>query len=178
MKKSKKKDKKRKKRTNKQIAKEIPKENIGESLTFKQELFCKIFATSREFFGNGVQAYIEAYKPSQKGKSWYRSAQVCASRLLSNVIICQKIDSLLELGGLNDVSIDKHLLYVVTQYEDLNAKMKAIVEYNKLKQRVTNKVDLTSNGKELESITGMKITIEPKNGDSIQNKKPQAVGSS
>jgi hypothetical protein len=30
----------------------------------KQELFCELYATDREFFGNGVQSSIEAYDVS------------------------------------------------------------------------------------------------------------------
>lgn len=30
-------------------------------LTPKQLLFCRLYASDREFFGNGVQSYIEAY---------------------------------------------------------------------------------------------------------------------
>ena len=34
-------------------------------LTLEQELFCKIYTTAdSEFFGNGVQSYLEAFGPS------------------------------------------------------------------------------------------------------------------
>lgn len=114
----------------------------------KQELFCKLYATDREFFGNGVESYIEAYDPDRKG-NWYKSAQGSASRLLSSAIICEKINGLLERGGLNDEFVDKQLLFLITQHSELSTKAKAIQEYNKLKSRIINKTDLTSNGKQI-----------------------------
>ena len=40
-------------------------------LTKKQELFCEMYATEREYFGNGTQAYAKAYNIdlSEKGKN-------------------------------------------------------------------------------------------------------------
>jgi len=110
----------------------------------KQELFCKLYATDREFFGNGTQAYIKAYKPDRVKKGWYKSAQSAASRLLSNVIICEHLNKLLESEGLNNSFIDKQLLFIITQHSDLNAKIRAIQEYNKIKRRITEQVDHTS----------------------------------
>lgn len=125
---------------------ENPKED---KLNIQQELFCQLYATDREFFGNGTQTYIEVYEPDQKKPNWYRGAQASASRLLSNVIICARINELLEMGGLNDAFVDKQLLYLIQQHEDKTAKVAAIREYNKLKSRVTEKIDHTSKGKRL-----------------------------
>ena len=38
-------------------------------LSPQQERFCNLFASDQEFFGNGVQSYIEAYKPKRNGFS-------------------------------------------------------------------------------------------------------------
>lgn len=160
-KKKKKKDKKKDThKTQNQLKTELKPEPVSDKLTAKQELFCKIFATSREFFGNGVHSYIEAYKPSKKNKSWYQSSQVCASRLLSNVIICNRINHLLELGGMTDVSMDKHLLFVATQYDDLSAKMKAIIEFNKLKGRIVDKKQVEFTGLSLKELYDAAKEIE------------------
>ena len=40
----------------------------------KQKKFCELFASDREFFGNGVQSYIEAYEPNIAKKNWYNIA--------------------------------------------------------------------------------------------------------
>lgn len=120
-------------------------------LTPKQERFCKLYASDREFFGNGVETYMEVYgdKYTKSKPNWYKAAQASASRLLSNVIICKRISDYLTLDGFNDNFVDKQLLSVITQYDDKSAKVQAIREYNKLKQRIIDKTDLTSKGKEI-----------------------------
>jgi len=115
----------------------------------RQELFCKLYATDREFFGNGVQSYIEVYEPDQSKPNWYKSAQGSASRLLSNAIVYNRINELLEEGGLNDAFVDKQLLFLISQQSDFTNKATAIREYNKLKQRIVDRLDHTSKGKEL-----------------------------
>lgn len=114
---------------------------LSSGLNPKQELFCKLYASDREFFGNGVQAYIEAYKPDIKKKGWYKLACQSASQLLSNIKVCEHITKLLDVNGLNDTHVDKQLYLVLTQDNDMNAKTRAIGEYNKLKQRITEKID-------------------------------------
>lgn len=111
----------------------------------KQEMFCQLYATEREFFGNGVQAYIEAYEPDTSQKNWYNAACASASRLLSNAKVCERINSLLEEQGLNDQNVDKQLLFLINQHADFKSKAAAIKEYNKLKTRITDKVELTVN---------------------------------
>lgn len=123
----------------------------------KQELFAKYYATDREFFGNGVESYLEAYDDSidRSKPNWYKTACAAASRLLGDVKVCLRINELLEDGGLNDQFVDKQLQMLVTQHADFSAKMKAIAEYNKLKARITARTeatviaDVTSDGKPL-----------------------------
>jgi hypothetical protein len=54
---------------------------------------------------------------------------------------------LLEETGFNDVAVDKQLATVITQNADFGSKVSAIREYNKLKQRITERIDHTSGGK-------------------------------
>lgn len=107
-------------------------------LNAKQERFCQLYATSGEFFGNGSECYANAYGV----KKTYRVAQVNASRLLSNAIICRRINDILEENGFNDVFVDKQLKFLLTQYADFSVKLGAIREYNKLKKRITEKVEM------------------------------------
>jgi len=116
----------------------------------RQELFCKLYATNEEFFGNGVASYIEAFKVDQKKRNWYKSACASSSRLLSNVKILERINTLLENNGLNDAFIDKQLLFLATQHTDFGAKLGAIKEYNTLKQRIIKKIDHTTKGQKLD----------------------------
>lgn len=108
----------------------------------KRELFCQLYATNREFFGNGTQAYIEAYDidiTSRKGA--YAAARASASDLLTNANILKRIDELLELGPLNDQNVDRQLGFLIEQNADYSNKMAAIREYNALKTRVTKKIE-------------------------------------
>ena len=100
----------------------------------KQRQFCEYYASSDEFFGNGVQSYIQAYKPKQIG-NWYNVARADASRLLTNANILEYVNSLLEMRGLNDPFVDKQLEFLITQHADFKSKLGGIHEYNQLKKR-------------------------------------------
>lgn len=108
----------------------------------KQELFCQLYSSDREFFGNGTQAYIEAYDMDMSKKNAYKVAQAAASRLLTNVKVLKRINELLELRGLNDAFIDKQLEFLVTQNAELSTKLSAIKEYNKLKSRILERSEV------------------------------------
>lgn len=127
----------------------LEKEEKNKKLNPKQELFCQLYATDREFFGNGTQSYIEAYEPDRSKPNWYKTCQVSASQLLSNPIVFNRINELLSDEGLNDAFVDKQLLFVIAQHDDKSSKVAAIREYNKLKTRITEKIDHTTNGKDL-----------------------------
>lgn len=119
----------------------------SDELNQKQKLFCALYASDREFFGNGVEAYAEAYNIDRNKPNWYSSAGAAASRLLKDGKILDEINKQLDLGGLNDATVDKELLFVIRQHSDYGAKTAAIREYNKLKQRIITKTDVTSGGK-------------------------------
>lgn len=116
-------------------------------LNDKQERFCELYATEREFFGNGVETYIEVYDPDKTKPNWYKTSCARASQLLSNIKVITRINDLLEINGLNDAFVDKQLHFLVTQHADFGNKLGAIKEYNKLKQRITDKIDHLSGGK-------------------------------
>lgn len=126
-------------------------------LTPKQELFCQLFASDREFFGNGVQSYAEAYNIDLTTKGGYSVARSGASENLTKPDILKRIDELLDFNGFNDQAVDKQLKFVIEQSADFGSKVAAIREYNKLKQRITDKseqtivADVTSNGETLAS---------------------------
>jgi phage terminase small subunit len=108
-------------------------------LTPKQELFCQYYTSpDMEVFGNGVRAYMAAYDIDQEG---YNSARTQVSVLLTNHNICKRIAELLDHEGLNDQFVDKQLLFLITQHDEPHAKLGAIKEYNKLKQRITDKIE-------------------------------------
>lgn len=110
----------------------------AKNLTMKQNIFCELYASDREFFGNGVESYIEAYDVDTTKPNYYAVASSAASRLLRNVKVLERINELLELGQLNDEFVDKQLAFVITQNADFGAKIQGIREYNKLKRRITD----------------------------------------
>lgn len=106
---------------------------IQKELTAKQKLFCSYYV-SPEYFANWVQAYMAAYDCE------YETAKHSASRLLRNGNICTHIATLLDDIWFNDNNVDKQLLFLINQMDDLSVKRAAIAEYNKLKSRITTRV--------------------------------------
>ncbi len=119
----------------------ISQETIAEKLTLRQEKFCQLYALDTRFMGNGVQAYLDVYDIDTTKTGWYKTACACASILLSNSKVYTRINNLLESSGLNDQFVDKQLLFVISQQADIGNKVQAIKEYNKLKQRITDKME-------------------------------------
>lgn len=109
-------------------------------LNLTQKQFCKNYV-SQEFFANGVQAYVEAYKIDLSKGGAYNSARARASALLTNINILSYINELLDLSGLNDTFVDKQMSLLITQNADFGSKLGAIREYNKLKSRITEKIE-------------------------------------
>ena len=111
------------------------------NLTLEQEMFCQYFTSPTEFYGNGVQSYASAYGHDITDSRSYNVAKSSASRLLTNVDVIDRINDLLDLNGLNDQYVDKQLLLLISQSADFNSKLGAIREYNKLKARVTERME-------------------------------------
>ena len=106
----------------------------------RKEEFCRLFASDREFMGNGVQSYIESFEPDESKKNWYQTARTQSHRLLTNVHINGRIAHLIE-AELNDFQADKQLSFLVAQNAEMSVKLGAIKEYNALKQRVVKKIE-------------------------------------
>jgi len=115
--------------------------NKETKLNEQQTKFCEYFL-SKEFYGNGIESYAMAYQKDLNNPREYNSCKVAASKLLTTNNILTYINSKLEEGGLNDAHIDKQLLFVINQNADFGAKMAAMREYNKLKQRITDKMKI------------------------------------
>jgi len=123
---------------------EEKKKEEDRKIKLRQEKFCKFYVSDdRDFFGNGVESYMEAY---DIGKDRYNTAKVNASQLLTKPNIIKRINELLETGGFNEENVDKQHLFLINQYADLKTKMQAIKEYNAVKNRVTKHIDVTSKG--------------------------------
>lgn len=120
-----------------------------DTLNPKQKEFCRLYATDREFFGNGVESYCEAYGLNFTDPKEYKVAATSAYRLLKKPEIIAEINKQIVETGFNESSVDKELSFLVTQHADLGTKLGAIKEFNKLKQRIVERQDITTNGKDL-----------------------------
>lgn len=114
----------------------------GHKLTPQQELFCQLYASDKEFFGNGVQSYAEAYGLDPSKPKDYSTAKAGASENLTKPYILERIGEIFEAHGLNDTFVDKQLEKLIIQDADFNTKIKAIQEYNKMKGRIINKQEI------------------------------------
>ncbi len=126
----------------KKKTKSTKKKSAGDKLNPLQRKFGKLYASEREFFGNGVQAYAKAYGIDLSTRGAYQSAKSAASRLLTNVNLLAYINELLEVV-LNEAHVDKQLAFLITQNADFGAKLGAIREFNALRQRITKKFEGT-----------------------------------
>lgn len=127
-------------------------------LTLQQELFCQYYTSPTEFYGNGVHSYLAAYGLDTANISHYNTAKSAACGLLVKPHVLKRIDSLMEEKGFNDQNADKQLLFLMSQHSDFNSKLGAIREYNKIKGRITQKIDHTLNN----PVTGIRvIRVDP-----------------
>ena len=130
-------------------------------LNLNREAFCQYYTKNQALFGNATLSYAEAfgYKLDElskedakyKGKgakrklvepsSYDKAYHVCSvqsSRLLRNADIQNRITALLnEL--LRDDIVDSQLAKIITQDDDLQSKVRAINEYNKVRGRIIDK---------------------------------------
>lgn len=113
---------------------------VKTSLIPQHEMFCQLFV-SQEFFANGAKSYLQVYPNSSE-----KNASGSARDLLAKPSIQRRINELIDQSGLTDSFVDKQLLFCITQMVDLKAKLAAIKEYNRLRGRVIERVDVTSYG--------------------------------
>lgn len=145
-----------------------------ENLTPQQEMFCRYYSQNDELFSNGTLAYAEAYdyrldemshdrpvlekdehgKPTKSGDSEYDKAySVCAvgaSRLLRKANIQSQVTAFLN-DNLKDDIVDSQMAKLIMQDRKYESKIAAIREYNKLRQRITEKTDITTGGDKIQS---------------------------
>lgn len=121
-------------------SKKVNKDGEGK-LNSNQLLFCQYYV-SEEYFGNGVKSYCKAYNIDVTDIQKYNNARFKASDLLSLPHISEHINKLLDDAGLNDNFVDKRLLFLMSQNEDKSTSLGAIREYNKLRNRITDRLEI------------------------------------
>lgn len=133
------------------------KESAAAKLKPTQKLFCELYVSKH--FGNGVQAYAEAYGIDfEKTPQRYNSARAMSCELLTNINILSYIREIMPEVDLNELTVDKELMFTILQNADFGSKVAAIREYNKLKNRITEKI---THGLD-ESLSEVSITIKRK----------------
>lgn len=111
------------------------------TLNLRQDLWCRMYATNPACLGNGTEAYKMVYGTKEKPVS-QDVAKACAGKFLSDDRFTARINEYLEVDGFNNETVDAHHLFLIRQKKDLNVSMKGVQEYNKLKKRVNNVVEL------------------------------------
>lgn len=159
---------------------EIARAAIENQMSPEEEQFCILWASDREFFGNGTQSYIEAFdvkivkKPdpeSQDNEMTYEMVRYHAHKLLTKANILKRINEIFESRGLNDAFVDKQLEVVITQNAEFSPKVKAIAEYNKLKKRTVVQVEHTHSFAKFENMTDEEVDKALEQGEKFFKKK-------
>ena len=115
----------------------------GTLISPDHELFCQNYVNNPATFGNATLSFAEAnemdadYKGTDEQKSAYNVAKSSGSRLLTNANIKARVVQLLN-DLLKDEIVDAELSKLIQQDGELNAKMAAIKEYNRLRKRATD----------------------------------------
>lgn len=113
-----------------------------DDLSENDKYFCELFASDREFYGNGTQAFIEAYKPNMALKGAYDRAKWGAFDRLTKPNFLAYINHVMEVGKLNDTFVDLQHAFLIIQNADFKTKMQAIKHYDIKKGRIIRKFKL------------------------------------
>jgi len=143
-------------------------------LTPQQELFCRFYTQNEALFGNATLSYAEAYNfdldslsderpcdgdSDEEGKDHkhtvdcppsehtiaYQTCSSNGSRLLRTAKVQARITALLN-QMLRDEIVDSQLAKLILQDAKPEAKIAAIREYNKIRNRIIDRVDHTTGG--------------------------------
>lgn len=119
-----------------------------EKLTPEQDEFCRLYASDIECFGNGTRSYVIAYGLNPGNETDYKTAMTGASRNLEKPHIVKRINELLEAQGLNNMYVDKQLLFLISQHVDFPTKLQSIKEFNKMHGRIIDRAQLEVSDKQ------------------------------
>jgi phage terminase small subunit len=133
-------------------------------LTLKQKLFCRYYILGVEGDkgfrrGNGVKSYAKAFeKDAETTKSEnYFACGERAKMLLKQENIKEYMADLLLTAGLSNEAIDSRLCEIIFGTDD-KASIRAVGEYNKLKQRIINRdKGLEEIGDSIKKISGFNV---------------------
>lgn len=130
-------------------------------LNIQQMQFCYYYVFGYECvkeednfrMGNGMRSYALAYGYKEIDDEVNDACRAKASLLLTKVNILKYIDKLLAENGFNDAIADSRLRDIMINGSNIES-VQAIREYNKLKQRIIDKMHVIH-----DVITGAKVEI-------------------
>ena len=118
------------------MGRKVRKTKLRNGLTAEMERFCQLYATKKEFFGNGAASYAAVMGKDLSNPKQYKVAATMASRWLKKVEVIERINQLLvDREGIDSEYVDKQLAFLVTQMIDFKVKLGAIREYNRITGR-------------------------------------------
>lgn len=109
-------------------------------LNLQEEMFCRYYTSDTEFYGDGFNSCAAAFGFDIYDKREAASCKYKAAGLLRTQKILNRINELLQTVTLNNVHVDKQLGFLITQNSDFKSKLGAIKEYNKLNERVSERI--------------------------------------
>lgn len=124
-----------------EVIKQVP-VKVKVSLSNEQEKFCQLFIRDSKLSGKPFECYMKIYGDALEPHQTPDFVRKEAKALLTNDNIISRLTALLEEDGFNDSNVDRHHLFLVSQFTDFPTKMKAIQEYNKLKKRTENSITI------------------------------------
>ena len=110
-------------------------------LNANQEAFCQYFVNNEECFGNATRSYAMAYGRDLDDPKINHAIRSDGYHLMGKEAIKARLQELLDIL-ISDTIVDIELARVIKQNENLAAKVSAIKEYNAVKKRTLNKVEL------------------------------------
>ena len=129
-------------------------------MTPRQEAFISIYLTRGDTFNSGVLSYAQAFGHELprdiNGKIMtttkeYNTCGANSSRLMQDSKIREKITTgMIEL--LNDNAVDERLSYILHKGQEANS-IQAIKIANDLKNRITKRIDITTQGRPFGNMT-------------------------
>ena len=115
-------------------AKKLEKKMTPQEIAFGM-LFCH-----GEFMGNGTRCYEKAYNHPIINKIDFAACTSRGNYLLKLPRMALYLSELMSTYVLNEVGVDQQLKFLIMQGADLKAKLGAIREFNKLNNRIQDKL--------------------------------------
>lgn len=134
--------------------------SMNDKLTPQQLLFCKYYTTKGDTFGNNTLSYALAYEydiPTKEDGTFdvlsqeYKTCKSNGSRLYYNDDVRGQIRGNL-LAMLNNDTVDERMTDIIISGKDADS-IQAIKIHNDLKQRITKKLDITTQGRPLSGLS-------------------------